>query len=146
MPFQSSEYSDASSMLSIAQNPQRVNDASQEFFQSPAGISSAQTCVFVQEARPEPATGAPAFILLKSKLPQMQHVTIEEVADDACSTHTFPTSLDPEMLVDDVEIDDGQSDMYDEDEADPMDDIPMPPEEDELLAPDPGSFDGDGYP
>ena len=144
MPFQSSEHSDTSSTSSIARNSRRVNDASHEFFQSPAGVSSAQTCVFAQEMHPEPATSAPAFVLLKSKLPQMRRVTIEEIADDTCSTRTFPTSVNPKMLVDDMEIDDDQSDMYDEDVADPMDDIPVPPEEDELLAPDPGSFDGDG--
>lgn len=76
----------------------------------------------------------------------MPPVTVEEIPEeDNASSYTFPVPSPPELLVDDDESEASQVE-FDEDVPDPLDDVPVLPEEDELLAPGPGSFDGDGYP
>ncbi|KAJ6519197.1 hypothetical protein C8R45DRAFT_918270 [Mycena sanguinolenta] len=82
------------------------------------------TSVFHQGSTPESPTAAPMAFKLRGKLTRLHHDS-----NDQASIHTFPTPDAPSMLA----------------ESDDDEEI-IPPEFDELCAPEAGSFLGDGYP
>ncbi|KAJ6565098.1 hypothetical protein B0H10DRAFT_1965832 [Mycena sp. CBHHK59/15] len=88
---------------------------------------------FHQGSVPEPPTAAPFAFGLKGRLHlnNSQHTPHQD--DDHASVHTFPTPRAPSMLADSDDDNDLNSEI-------------VPPELDELCAPEAGDFGGDGYP
>ncbi|TRM55594.1 hypothetical protein BD626DRAFT_577096 [Schizophyllum amplum] len=133
-------------------------DASHDPFSGPASFPHSFYTFRAMPTRPDhaPSYAISVFSQYSSIYPKPGSLVQDE---DNISSYTYPVDSPPEMLTredpeceldaaaarDDTPGDDGLADFDEDDYGDPFDFTTLP-DDDELLSPDPGTFDGSYYP